>query len=220
MLLTADVHQWLQRLIFLLKSSLAQTGPLAHGIMRALINTNSINQSFVDNYTIGYEKYKTDSKRFHTSSGKIEFTSNYLKEMGYEELPEYKSPTYLKDQNKEYPYVLITGARKLMLVNSRYQNIKKALSKNSVPEMEIHVSDARQLRLKNGELVKVISKVGELKMPIKIMEENEILKGVIQITHGWKNVNVNLLTPDDINDPIDGFPLMKAVQVKIKKIEV
>jgi len=29
---------------------------------------------------------------------------------------------------------------------------------------------------------------------------------------------VNLVTPDNINDPISGFPLLKAVPVRIEKI--
>jgi len=165
-----------------------------------------------------YEKYKIDSKEFNTPSGKIEFTSSYLKKMGYEELPEYQSPAYLSNKNDKYPFVLISGARKLKLTHSRYRNQKKFLTTNPAPEMEIHASDAEQLNLKNGEIVKVTSRVGELTIPAKIMTKNEILEGVVQITHGWNNSNVNLLTHDDINDPIDGFPLMKSIAVKIEKV--
>ena len=42
--------------------------------------------------------------------------------------------------------------------------------------------------------------------------------GVVQITHGWKQADVNRITHDDRFDPISGFPLMKAVQVKIEKV--
>jgi anaerobic selenocysteine-containing dehydrogenase len=45
-----------------------------------------------------------------------------------------------------------------------------------------------------------------------------ILKGTVHIVHGWDEANVNLLTPDDKNDPISGFPLLKAVPVRIAKV--
>jgi anaerobic selenocysteine-containing dehydrogenase len=167
---------------------------------------------------VRYKKYMTESKGFDTPSGKIEFASRFLKEKGYDELPEYKSPAYLADKSEAYAFVLITGARKLKLTHSRYRNLKPFLSTNPGPEMEIHPSDAGRLHLKNGEIVKVTSGVGEITIPVNIVRADDILKGVVQITHGWKNANANLLTHDDINDPIDGFPLMKSVPVNITKI--
>jgi formate dehydrogenase (coenzyme F420) alpha subunit len=48
---------------------------------------------------------------------------------------------------------------------------------------------------------------------------NHILPGVVQATHGWSEANINKITHDDINDPIDGFPLMKSVEVRIEKLD-
>jgi anaerobic selenocysteine-containing dehydrogenase len=63
----------------------------------------------------------------------------------------------------------------------------------------------------------VSSELGSLEIQAKIMHEREILPGVIQITHGWREANVNLITYDAVNDPISGFPLLKAIPVKIEK---
>jgi hypothetical protein len=41
----------------------------------------------------------------------------------------------------------------------------------------------------------------------------------VQITHGSSQANVNLLTPDDVFDPISGFPLLKALQVKVERAD-
>jgi hypothetical protein len=62
----------------------------------------------------------------------------------------------------------------------------------------------------------VVSELGAIEIQTRIMHEREILPGVLQITHGWEDVNVNLITPDLINDPISGFPLLKAIPVRIE----
>jgi len=67
-------------------------------------------------------------------------------------------------------------------------------------------------------LVKVTSAINSIDIPVKITHAQEILPGVVQITHGWQVANVNLITPDNITDPIDGFPAIKSIEVKIEKI--
>lgn len=162
-----------------------------------------------------YKKYR--NRPFPTPTGKFEFTSLYLKELGYPELPEYRPPRYKSMKNRNYPLVLITGARKSLYYHSRYRNITRFLGAVPAAEMEIHPADAKKLKVKDKQLVKVISEIGALEIRVKVMHEKEILPGVLQITHGWDAANVNLITYDDINDPISGFPLLKAVPVRIEK---
>jgi len=52
----------------------------------------------------------------------------------------------------------------------------------------------------------------------EIVSRQEIIPGVLQATHGWKEANVNALTHDDILDPIDGFPVQKGVAVKVERV--
>jgi predicted molibdopterin-dependent oxidoreductase YjgC len=66
--------------------------------------------------------------------------------------------------------------------------------------------------------VKITSRVGSVEIQVKIMAKNEILAGNLQVTHGWKEANINILTHDDILDPVSGYPLLKGVQVKVEKI--
>jgi anaerobic selenocysteine-containing dehydrogenase len=53
---------------------------------------------------------------------------------------------------------------------------------------------------------------------VKIVDEAQILPGFVEIPHGWQDSNVNFVTYDNINDPISGFPLLKAVPIRIEKI--
>ena len=63
------------------------------------------------------------------------------------------------------------------------------------------------------------SRVGTIQLPVTVTASNEILPGTVQITHGYRQANVNLLTPDDVFDPISGFPLLKALQVKVARAD-
>lgn len=164
-----------------------------------------------------YKKYK--NRPFPTPSGKFEFFSQYLKKLGYPELPEYKPPGYKSRPSKEYPFILITGARKYLYYHSRYRNIQRFRTAIPEAEVEIHPKDAHRLGIKNKQKLRVISEIGSLDIPAKIMHEKEILPGILQITHGWDQANVNLLTDDSVNDPISGFPLLKAVQVKLERAD-
>ena len=163
-----------------------------------------------------YKKYEKEP--LNTPSGKVEFASEYLKGLGFEELGEYKSPAYLKNPNPEYPFVMITGARSVLYYHSRNHNFPRFCTAQPSPYVELHPDDAKKLDVKDGDMVRVTSRIGSLEIAVQVMAENEILPGTIQITHGWKEANVNLITHDDIFDPIDGFPLMKSVEVKVEKI--
>ena len=155
---------------------------------------------------------------FDTPSGKVEFASQYLKELGYDELPVYQSPAYRREPDAEYPFVLITGARKLLYLHSRFRNIPRFLTAIPGPEVEMHPDDAARLGVADGETVQVTSRIGSLELPVKVTAPNEILPGSLQITHGWREANVNLITHDDRFDPISGFPLMKSVEVRLEKV--
>ena len=164
---------------------------------------------------IRYEKWR--QKPLSTPSGKVEFTSRYLKELGYPELAEYRPPAYRLAPEADYPFVLVTGARKLLFYHSRFQNIERFAKAVRNPEMEMHPDDAARLGLADGELALVRSRVGAIEIPVTVTAPNEILPGTVQITHGYRQANVNLLTPDDAFDPISGFPLMKSLPVRIER---
>lgn len=163
-----------------------------------------------------YQKWQ--SKKFATPSGRVEFSSSYLKGLGYPDLPEYQTPTFLQTPDAAYPFVLITGARNVLFYHSRNHNISRFGTAVPKGVVEMHPDDAQRLGVKNDDFVRVTSRIGSLVISVQVMAENEILPGSLQITHGWKETNVNLITHDDIFDPIDGFPLMKAIQVSVETI--
>jgi len=165
---------------------------------------------------IHYERWRNEP--FSTPSGKVEFYSQYLEDLGYPALPEYRPPAYLDSPAPDYPYVLITGARKLIYYHSRFRNIKRFRTAIPGPEAELHPQDASALGVSDGDEIRITSRIGSVEVPVKIMSKSEILPGTLQLTHGWKEANANLLTHDDRFDPISGFPLMKAVEVRVERV--
>jgi anaerobic selenocysteine-containing dehydrogenase len=166
---------------------------------------------------IDYQKCLRD--QLPTPSGKLEFASPYLKRLGLSEVPEYHQPSYLQKPDDNYPFVMTTGARKSLIYHSRHQNIQRFRDVHPDAEMEINPADAAALGIADGDTVRVVSRVGELVIRAAVKHAAELRQGVVEIYHGWEDWRVNFLTPDDINDPISGFPLLKAVPVRIEKIE-
>jgi len=160
---------------------------------------------------------RSEGDRFPTPSGKIEFTSAYLKDLGFDEIPVYRSPAYRQAPDPAYPLVLMTGARKLLYLHSRFRNIARFRTVASGPEVEMHPADAASLGVGDGDLVRVVSRIGAIEIPARVMAPNELLSGTLQITHGWKEANVNEITYDDRFDPVSGFPLMKSMEVRVER---
>ncbi len=68
------------------------------------------------------------------------------------------------------------------------------------------------LQLKEGDKIRVTSRIGQIEIPVHIMEYGTMAKGAIQITHGYLEANANLLTDDTDCCPISGFPIPQMCQ--------
>jgi anaerobic selenocysteine-containing dehydrogenase len=170
---------------------------------------------------VRFEKYRQQS--LATPSGKFEFSSRYLEDLGYPALPVYEQPYYVPNAEtvsvSNRPYLLISGARKRVYLHSRYRNIPKFRRLHPRAEIELHPVDAAALGVREGEPVRVSSEIGSVVLPVKILAADEILPGLVQITHGWEGGgNVNRLTFDTITDPISGFPLLTSIPVRLEPV--
>ncbi|MGD9260046.1 MAG: molybdopterin dinucleotide binding domain-containing protein, partial [Desulfobacterales bacterium] len=162
------------------------------------------------------KKYK--NRPLPTPSGKIEFASPYLKKFGLPEIPEYTPPYHMRQKSKDYPFTLTTGARKSLFYHSRHQNIARFRTVHPNAEVEIQPDDAADLGIKENDVVRIVSEIGSLEIPAKIVSKSELRRGVIEIYHGWEEWRVNFVTHDNINDPISGFPLLKGIPVRIEPL--
>lgn len=163
------------------------------------------------------EKYRENG--FNTPSGKMEFTSEYLRQVGLEPLPKYSEPRYspvsTPDIAQAYPLALGTGSRVPMYHHSRTFR----LSWNSVlqpkPLVYINSRDAAARGIASGDAV-------TLKTPRKAVDvwacvSDRIIPGAVNIYHGWPNVEINDLIEPDYQDPISGFPGFKSLLCEVVK---
>ncbi len=194
-------------------------------VNRWLLEPTGLSVEELRRFPCGYE-YKPVRSQKHlceqlpTPSGKLEFASPYLKKLGLSEIPEYHPPYHRATADDSYPFVLTTGARKSLFYHSRHQNIPRFRTVHTEAEMEIHPADAAGLGIEDGEKVRVVSEMGALVIRAAVKHHAELRQGVVEIYHGWEDSRVNFLTFDHINDPISGFPLLKAVPVRIEKIDL
>jgi anaerobic selenocysteine-containing dehydrogenase len=160
---------------------------------------------------LSYEKWR--DRPFPTQSGRIEFASPSLADHGLPRLPEYPLGNGGLKVDPLFPYHLISGNRQKNYVGSRYQNRSSPGTAAKGPFATINAADARDLGINSGDLVTVTSRTGSLTLACRVADDAD--PGIVQIPFGWAQANVNLLTPDDRNDPVTGFPSMKEVPVQI-----
>jgi len=169
-------------------------------------------------YDQNVEHRKFENRPFPTPSGKFEFSSKGLNALGCPPCPSYKSPEYLTTAVPGFPLRMISGSRKAIYYHSRFREIEKF--KHAIPraQAEIHADDAAELKIQDGETVKIVSNIGEITIQVKVVYDDSILKGFVEVPHGWNNPNVNRLTDDRDTDPVGGFPNLKIVPVRVEKL--
>ncbi|MBW2678884.1 MAG: molybdopterin-dependent oxidoreductase, partial [Deltaproteobacteria bacterium] len=169
-------------------------------------------------YDQNVEHRKFENRPFPTPSGKFEFSSKGLNALGCPPCPSYQPPEYLTTVVPGFPLRMISGSRKAIYYHSRFREIEKF--KHAIPraQAEIHADDAAELKIQDGETVKIVSNIGEITIQVKVVYDDSILKGFVEVPHGWNNPNVNRLTDDRDTDPVGGFPNLKIVPVRVEKL--
>ncbi|MGD9116169.1 MAG: molybdopterin-dependent oxidoreductase [Dehalococcoidia bacterium] len=157
---------------------------------------------------------KYEEAGFETPSGRAELFSPTLAAYGYDPLPTFTPPARVPD--KEYPLNLLTGNRTVAFTHSQYHDIEKLRKLVPEPLAEIHPETAKEAGIADGDMMTVESANGSVDLKAKIT--SDILPGVVSLQHGWAEANVNLLTGFQPYDPISGYPALKTVPCRVRKI--
>ena len=83
------------------------------------------------------------------------------------------------------------------------------------PCIEIHPQTAGSLRINHGDMARVETSRGYIRLAANLTED--ILPGVVAVSHGWSEANVNLLTSMDKEncDPVSGYPGMRQTLCRV-----
>jgi len=127
--------------------------------------------------------------------------------------------------------LLLIGRRHLFSANSWLHNYDRLVKGKNRCLLFIHPDDAATLKLKEEQLVKVTSRVGEVEVAVSITDE--VMKGIVSLPHGWGHnrkgtrlsiaekhpgVSVNDLTDEKLFDPLSGNGALNEVPVTIVAI--
>jgi anaerobic selenocysteine-containing dehydrogenase len=168
-----------------------------------------------------YEKYLTGG--FATPSGKVEFFSERLHKNGQMPVPYMDgrdgNPISFLDQCSRDAVIGISGERTNMFTHTQFHNIPFLLSGEPEAFADIHTRDARQRMISDGDMLKITTPRGYVKMKARISDA--VHQGSIRIAWGWGEVhpdlNLNNLTDDDRRDPVTGTPSNRSFMCEIEK---
>lgn len=132
--------------------------------------------------------------------------------------------------NGEFPFLLISGARRLASYNSWTHNIPALMEKMKGNWATLNPEDAARIGVKSGDRVRVTSAVGGLE--IGAVVSADIRPGVVAIHQFWGHtyesgmqtsrrhpgVNVNLLHDDRVRDRFCGMPVFNGTPCRVEAV--
>ena len=127
---------------------------------------------------------------------------------------EYQPP--IEQPDSEYPFVLSTG-RTLYHYNSATMTMREdgVVQKQEDPFVEMHPEDAQALGVADGDLVRLVSRRGELEAKAKLGER--VYPGLVWMALHFAEAKVNWLT-HDVGDPLIGTPEYKTSAVRVEPV--
>lgn len=175
---------------------------------------------------IWYEKpkfRKYEKEGFKTPSRKVEIFSKKLEDNYFDPIPFIKGfPNNVMSfsEEKDYKFIGISGERVSCYTHTQFRNISQLRNMEKEPYADINPSDAKKLKLKNYDLVRISTPRGKIEMKSRV--SSVVSEGVVRIAWGWggesESWNLNLLTDDFERDPITGTPSGRSFYCKIEKI--
>ena len=127
---------------------------------------------------------------------------------------EYQPP--IEQPDSEYPFVLSTG-RTLYHYNSAGMTMREqgVTEKQKEPFFELNPEDARNLGIVDGDLVRLVSRRGDLEARASVGER--VYPGLVWMALHFAQAKVNWLT-HDVGDPLIGTPEYKTSAVRLEPV--
>lgn len=118
--------------------------------------------------------------------------------------------------NARYPFVLNTGRILYQYHSSTMSRRNKALNDfANEAYVLMHPDDAQKCGFRNGEMVKITSRRGEIETALRI--SNEVLQGELFMPFHFSEAPVNRLTRDEL-DPYSRIAPFKISAVRVEKL--
>lgn len=145
---------------------------------------------------------------FPTPSGRCEFYAESLAKEGLDPLPSYTPPRPGPGGDPKlaarYPLALLTAKSALHILNSSYANMPRHLKAEREPLLLMHLRDATDREIEDGERVRVYNDRGEVRIHVRVGDL--VRPGVVSMPSGWwaslspGGSSANALTSDGLSD--------------------
>jgi anaerobic selenocysteine-containing dehydrogenase len=178
---------------------------------------------------VKYQKYKESG--FSTPTSLFELYCTTLEKMGYDPLPQFReppeSPVSTPQLYREYPYILITGARQPGFFHSENRQLPWLRELDRDPIVEIHPDTAAGENIQEGDWVIIESLRGKIRQRAKLFAGLDPRVVAAQHAwwfpekkepgHGWDESNINILTDNgyETMDPAMGATSIRTLLCKI-----
>ncbi len=161
---------------------------------------------------------------FRTPSGKCEFASTLLSDLGADPLPDYLPPYESPDGSPElaarYPLAMISPPARHFL-NSSFVNVESLRASEQEPHLDIHPYDAAPRGIGEGDFVRIYNDRGSLTARARVTERAR--KGVVVgLSIWWKKLspdgrNANQVTSQALTD-LGGSATFYDCLVEVERI--
>jgi anaerobic selenocysteine-containing dehydrogenase len=186
-----------------------------------------------DYIAIPLEYRKYEKCGFGTPTGKFEIYSTVMQDWGYDPLPSHvepaESPLSTPERYREYPLLLVTGAKQTQYYHSQGRQIPSLRKLAPEPLLEMHSDTAAALGIAAGEFAWVETLRGRLRL--KVRTHQRMHPKIVSVPHGWwlpehagpehgvMEVCANVLTDDDpeVCDPTFGGSPLKGLLCRVYK---
>ena len=140
---------------------------------------------------------------FPSPSGKCEFFSQRLADMGQDGLPNYIANYEIPQTNAEFPLAMISPPARNFL-NSSFVNLQSLRDIETEPVLEMHPQDAQMRGIQEGDVIRVFNQRGNYHCKARL--NNRARPGVVNGLGIWwrklglNGTNVNELTSQNLTD--------------------
>ncbi len=141
--------------------------------------------------------------KFPSPSGKCEFFSQRLADMGQDGLPDYIANYEVPQANAEFPLAMISPPARNFL-NSSFVNLQSLRDIETEPVLEMHPTDAQARNIQHGDVIRVFNQRGTYHCKAQLNDRAR--PGVVNGLGIWwrklglNGTNVNELTSQNLTD--------------------
>jgi anaerobic selenocysteine-containing dehydrogenase len=163
-------------------------------------------------------------KGFKTPSGKVELKSSLLERWGFPPLPHARDP---EPPGNDFPLIL-TSRKPKDFFHSAYRHLDRLRRRHPQPQVHLHPETAGELGIRQDQKVVVETPWGAVTQRARLTDR--VHPRVVLADYGWwfpertddplrgwKEANLNRLTPVDETDPILATPRVRALPCRIRK---